>query len=375
MRKPNTIFSVALSIVLIGLFLISGCAKEEKVIKIGAVLPLTGDGAQYGDNARKGIDLALDEINSSGDLKGKTVKVIYEDDQLNPRLGTQAMNKLVSIDKVIAVIGAAASSTTLAIAPIAEQNKIVLLSPMSTSHEITNAGDYIFRNVTSDIYEGAAMAELAYNKFGYRKIALFTIDNAGNIGMTNAFRTKFTELGGEILTYEKGPQGGTDFRTQITKIKSTTPEAIYAIGFPLEVGNFIKQAGELGVKAQILSAQTAEDPQVVEIAGNAVNGLIFSTTTLDPERASEATKDFILKFEGKYNEKPGSFADYSYDAMKILALAVKNVGTNPTKIKDYLYTIKEYPGASGVTSFDKNGDVVKPIFIKTYKDGKVAPYE
>jgi len=375
MRKPQNIFSATLLIILVSLVLVSGCAKEEKVVKIGAVLPLTGDGAQYGDNARKGINLALDEVNSSGSSNGITVEVVYEDSQLDARIGTQAMRKLISVDKVVAVIGAAASSTTLAIAPIAEQNGVVLLSPMSTSHELTDAGDYIFRNVSSDIYEGAAMAELVYVKFGYRKVALFTVDNAGNIGMTNAFKMKYTELGGEILAYEKGPQGGTDFRTQITKIKDTKPEAIYAIGFPLEVGTFMKQSRELGVNAQILSAQTAEDPQVVDIAGNAVNGMIFSTTTLDPDHASEATRNFTSKFEAKYNEKSGSFADYSYDAMKLLALAIKNVGVDSTKIKDYLYTVRDYSGASGVTTFDKNGDVVKPIFMKMYRDGKVTPYE
>ncbi|MBI4708341.1 MAG: ABC transporter substrate-binding protein, partial [Candidatus Omnitrophica bacterium] len=132
-----------------------GCAKKEpEYITIGSILPLTGEGSQYGDACKKGIDLAIEEINQTGGINGKKIRVIYEDDQLKAGPGTQAMNKLVSVDKVKVVLGAVASSVTLAIAPIANQNKVVLFSSVSTSHDVTDAGDYIFRNVASDIYDG-----------------------------------------------------------------------------------------------------------------------------------------------------------------------------------------------------------------------------
>lgn len=212
-----------------------GCAKKEKEIKIGAILPLTGDAAKYGESAKRAIDLAVEEINSTGGIKGSKIKVIYEDDQALPEKGVSAIQKLITVDKVHVVIGAMPSSVTLAMAPIAEKNKVVLFSPASSNPKITEAGDYIFRNDVSDIFEGGKMADETWQRLKFRKAAVLYINNDYGVGIKDVFVYRFTVLGGEIVATENFEQGTTDFRTQLTKIKQGNPEAVYIVGYKEQI--------------------------------------------------------------------------------------------------------------------------------------------
>jgi hypothetical protein len=164
-------------------------------------------------------------VRSSSAFGFSMINVIFEDDQLQPRVGTQAMQKLVTIDKVPVVIGSISSSVTLAIAPIAEKNQVVLISPASTSHDITTAGDFIFRTIPSDIYEGAFMARFAYNQRKFHRVAILAVNAAGTKGMSDAFKDTFSGLRGDILLYELVDQGASDFRAVISKAIAVQPEA------------------------------------------------------------------------------------------------------------------------------------------------------
>jgi len=188
-----TIISILLASLMVFSF---GCAKkEEKEIKIGVILPLTGDAAKYGQSAKKGMKLAVDEINNKGGINNQRVILIIEDSQGQVKNGVSAFNKLITIDKVPIVVGELLSSITLAIAPIANEKKIIVLSPASTAPKITEAGDYIFRNVASDIVEGQIMAEYAFNKLQYKKIAILYINNDYGDGLRNSFKQKIISLG------------------------------------------------------------------------------------------------------------------------------------------------------------------------------------
>lgn len=357
------------------LFLIIGCKPDatENQITIGAVLPLTGDAAQWGVAAQRGIQIAVDETNAAGGVRGSKVQILFEDDQLQPKVGTEAMQKLVNVNKVPAVIGSISSSVTLAIAPIAERNKVVLISPASTSHDITTAGDFIFRTIPTDVYEGGYMAKFAFNERKYRKVAVLAVNAAGTQGMADSFKQTFLSLGGKITAYELVAQGATDFRATISKAMTTTPDAMYVVGFPLETGHMIKQLIELGFTGQILSPQPAEDPEVRKIAGSAAEGLILTTTSIDPETGSMATKSFVTEYRKRYGSDPAIFSYEAYDATRLVLRAMIERGLDGSSIRDFLYSVKNYDGASGRFSFDKNGDVEKAIRLVVLRSDKIQP--
>jgi len=352
------------------LIVFAGCTKkEEKEIRIGAILPLTGEGAKYGDSAKKGINLAVKEINSTGGIKGKLLQVVYEDTQGDPKIGVTAVQKLVTSDKVSAIIGELLSSVTLAIAPIANKNGVVILSPASSSPKITDAGDFIFRNCPSDIYEGSIMANFAHEKLQYKKVAIFHINNDYGVGIKEVFKDVFVKRGGTIVDEESFEQGATDFRSQLTKIKQARPEAIYIIGYK-ETGYILRQAKEMGIKVQFLSTVTFEDPEILKIAMNAAEGVIYSASSFNAESDKLAIQVFVQSFKKEYGLEPDIFAGLSYDAMKIMAAAISKGGDTGEGIKSALYNTKNYPGVAGEVSFDANGDAILAPVLKKVQDGK-----
>lgn len=358
-------------VVLFSIILMGGCGEQprpEKIVKIGAVLPLTGDAAKYGQAAKKGIDLALEEINAKGGIRGTKLRIIYEDSQGLPKEAVSALQKLISINKVLAVIGDLLSSNTLAMAPLANREKVVLLSPTSSAPEITLAGDYIFRNCASDTFEGTIMAEYAYDQLGLHRVAIIYINNAYGVGILEVFKKTFLAKGGKVVLEEAFQQSATDFRTQLAKIKAAKPQAVYIVGYR-ELGLLLKQAFELGIKTQFLSTVMFEDPEILKIAGNAAEGVIYSARSYDPKLRTKPIERFVSAFRQKYHETPDIFAGLSYDAMRILGLAMERGGFSSNQIKDALYQIKDYPGVAGKTTFDQNGDVIQPATVKTVKRG------
>ena len=367
----------AACIIILALTLSSfGCAKKEpEEVKIGAVLPLTGDAAKWGESSKRAIDLAIDEINTGGGINGKKIKVIYEDDQGNAAAGTSAMNKLATVDKVPVVIGALFSSVTLAMAPIAESNKVVLISPASTAPKISEAGDYIFRNVAPDTFEAKEMAAFALKKVKFKRVAILYINNDYGVGLKNVFETEFKTLGGEIVGVESFEQGGTDFRAQLTKIKNAKPDAVYMPGYPPEMAQIMKQARELKISTQFLSVTVFEDAKVLEIAGKAAEGVIYTTQVFDPEAKDEVVQKFVTAYRDRYQATPDIFAGLSYDAAKIVALAMQQGGFQSEQIKNAIYKVQGFHGVTGLTTFDSNGDVTKPIGLKTLKEQQFTWYK
>lgn len=374
MKKIWIIIGIVAAVVLVIVIVTIQTKKEPKEIKIGAILPLTGENAMYGESAKRAIDLAVEEINTAGGIKGSKIRVIYEDDQALPDKGVSAFQKLITVDKVPVVIGAMPSSVTLAIAPIAEKNKVVLFSPASSNPKITESGDYIFRNDVSDVFEGSKMAEDVRQKLGFKKVAVLYINNDYGVGIKDVFIKRFEELGGKILDIETFEQGATDFRTQLTKIKQDNPEAVYIVGYKEQI-QILKQYKELGIKAQILGTIMLEDPEIIQKVGDAAEGAIFTYRAYDPKSEQKEVKEFVKNFKDKYGLEPDNWAAQSYDALKIVALAIERGGYNSEEIKNALYRIKNFPGVSGLTSFDEHGDVIKPLKLKIIRSGEFRNYE
>jgi len=365
------IFSlVVILLIICGLIWVS-CQKkvEEKVVKIGAVLVLTGPNAKAGQSAKQGIEMAVEEINASGGVKSRKIKVIYEDDGGEPQKSVSAVQKLINVDKVLAILGPMWSSCVLAVAPIVESKGVVILSPTASSPKITYAGDYIFRNTYSDAIEGAKTAEFASKELKYGKAGILFINNDYGVGLKDAFKRKFEELGGKIVIDEGYDPKTTDFRTILVKVKERSPEVIYIAGYS-EMGQLLRQMRETGIKIPVLSCIMFEISDIAKVAGKAAEGVIYAYPSYDPEKGNEITLKFAKKFKEKYGTLPDPEAAFSYDAVKILALAMEKGGFTSEDIKNALYKIKGYNGITGKTSFDENGDVIKPVGFKRVHNGK-----
>ena len=345
-----------------------GCAKKEKEIKIGAILPLTGDSAQWGIPPFKGAEVAAQEINQSNFLSGKNIKLIVEDTNCDPKQGVTAINKLVSVDGVKIIMGGVCSSVTLAVAPITEKKKILLISPASTNPKITEAGDYVFRIIPSDALRGEVFANYLFNK-NYRNLGIIFINNEGGKGNRDSFRKTFQDLGGQVIIEETYEQGATDLRSQLIKIKKAAPKALVIVSYPSDTYILMKQAKELGLGIPLyFQTEAVEDPNVLREAGNAAEGVIYILPA--PAEGNKPT-EFAQHYEKIHGIKPELFAAEAYDIIWLFATAIKETGkSDPSSLKNYLYGVKSYQGASGVITFDKNGDVLKPMAINTIKNGK-----
>jgi branched-chain amino acid transport system substrate-binding protein len=367
-------FISMIGIMLATLVLTFNCARRPKEINVGVLTPLTGGAAKYGEDIKRGYDLAVYEINKEGGIRGVKIKLTYEDTEAQPQKAVSAARKLIDRDKVVAILGCFGSSPTLAVAPIAENNKVLLFSSASSSPKVTDAGDYIFRNEISDRYGAKETARLFFN-LDFKRIAILYINNDFGIDFRDVVEQTYKELGVTITAAETFEQDAKDFRTQLVKIKESNPEAILIVSYK-EAILILKQMRELGVKKQVLSTALFEDPEILEKVGDIAEGTIYTYYgTFDPKSQDTRIREFIKKFREKYGIDPEYYAPIAYDAVKILALAIEKGGFKPEGIKDALYQIKDFPGLSGTTSFDDNGDVLKPVILKTVQQGKFIRYE
>ena len=248
-------------------------------ISVGAVVPLTGDGASYGVPIRRAGELAVEEINAAGGIAGKQVSVVWEDGKCEGKEATSAAQKLINVDQVKVIMGGVCSSETLAMAPLAETAKVLVVSPSATSPDITAAGDFIFRTSPSDAAAGSVAAEYAYSKMGAKKAAVISQTTDYAQGLRKVFTTRFKALGGEVVADETYNAGDTDMRTQILKVKTGAPDVIYLLPQADVSGILIlKQLKANGVTAKLLSAEAMIGRNTV--AQNLFSGKNPATTIL-----------------------------------------------------------------------------------------------
>jgi branched-chain amino acid transport system substrate-binding protein len=339
-------------------------AKPAEPLRIGAILSLTGSAAQYGKWSQNGIELAVSEINGAGGVDGKPLEIIYEDDASVPGSAVSAAKKLIAIDHVSAIIGPLTSSSVLAAAPVAEASHVVLLSPCGSSPKITEAGDYIFRNWPSDNFEGSAMADFLAQQLHLKRVVIVAMNNEYGLGLRDVFISRGKELGLQILDVLSFEQGATDFRTQVARVAELKPDVVYAPGHAKEVAMLIRQSREIGVRAVFASGVAFGAPDVFTIAGSAADGTYFTAPSFEPSSQAEIVKKFETSYSQRFHMQGEVFAGHAYDAVRILAKAFHDAGGDATKVKTALYAIKHFPGVTGDTTFDRNGDVAKPVAIK-----------
>lgn len=375
MLKKKFALSLTLAMI-VGLF--AGCGapgaaggSDSGDIKIGVVEPLTGSVGAFGQSAKNGIALLEDQINKNGGINGKKIKFIYGDDENKPASAVSVGQKLINDDKVVAIVGPLTSTCANSLAPIAQQNKIPMVSGTATNPKVTQAGDFIFRTCFIDPFQGTVIAKFANGDLN-AKTAAILYDNGNDYskGLADYFKKAFEAAGGKIVASETYNTNDQDFNAQLTKIKPSNPDVLLLPDYYQTVGLIAKQARSIGIKATFLGGDGWDSADLFKVGGDAVNGAYFSDHYSADDTAPDVVQ-FIKDYKAKYNgATPDAMAALNYDAAKVLVQAIQSAGkTDGASIQAAL---KKYSGTvvSGKVSFDGNRNAVKAAVILKADGGK-----
>ena len=371
--KPGPIFAaatVSFAALCLGL---TGCkSKGGDTIKVGEYASLTGKEATFGTSSHEGTLLAVEEINAAGGVLGKKLELLTEDDQSKAGEPANAVNKLISKDNVVAVLGEVASSRSLEAGPICQQSKIPMISPASTNPAVTKTGDYIFRVCFTDSFQGAALANFAQQELKAKKVAVLTdVKSDYSKGLAANFKEKYLANGGQLVTELDYNGGDKDFKGQLTTIKNAAPDAIFLPGYYTDVALICIQAKQLGLNAPIFGGDGWESETLLTIGKEAMNGNYFSTHCSADQGTPKMTA-FVDAYKKKFSGKtPDAMAVLGYDSAMVLAEAMKRAGTTEgEKLRDAIAATKDFEGVSGKLSLNADRDAVKALVFIKIEDGK-----
>lgn len=351
------------------------CKKQEKVIKIGAILPLTGSASVIGEWQRKGIQLATTEVNEKGGIEGKQVKIIFEDSKLDPKEALNAFNKIHATTKA-PVVFSCGSAVSNALLPVIDENKTVMLMIAVSLSGIADKSLYGFRfNVGSDD-EAKVAVKFFTQKLKINTLAVIFINDEFGLGAYEVIKRNFENQGGKILYAEAYDNQTTDFRTQLSQVKSLSPDVLYVIGYSKTSALAIKQAREMELKSVIMANMALTVPVYRKIIGEETEGIYYTTNLFDPITKDPKVKKFISSYQKKFDSEPSFFSAFAYDAAHILFQAIENKGYSNAKIQAGLLEIKDFPGVIGTTSILPNGDVEYPVrVVKFEKENLVEVFK
>ena len=337
-------------------------------ITLGFVGPLTGDAANIGQNAMTAAEFAVEEINAAGGINDRPLKIIYEDGACSGKTASSAANKLMNVDKVPVIVGGLCSGETSSFAGAAEQSGTVVLSYCSSAPTISQAGDYIFRNYPSDLYQGVFAAEYMKNTLGKSKVAILFVKSDWGNGIKDVFAEEFERLGGAVVIEEGYDQASRDLRTQLTKVKAAEPDILYFLGYTEASIPGITQARELGLEVPLFGGDAWADSKIWEEVGDAGEGAMYSVVHAPlSEKFLSAMRDRIG------TDDVTVCAPQAYDAVHLLAEVIQKVGTDAEAIKNELYDVTYRGGVSAdVIDFDDNGDPTSANYVVKVIQGEKA---
>jgi len=364
------IISVGLGILF--LMVVNNAGAEQ--ITVGAVTPLTGKLAVYGEGFQQSMLLATDKINADGGINGKTFKIMFEDNNSTSKGSVSAIRKLITVDKLSVIFGPAASSNFLAVCPIAQDNKTILVGAESAAATISKCGSYVFRVFPSDLLQGIGVAELTQS-LGYKEVVLTYVNNDWGVGLAEVFKEKYKQAGGKILDEIPHGEGKTDYRSELLRMRQHFPKAIVNLTYIKEGATILKQAYETGIKVQWLMGSASKSPKLVALAGKSAEGVIGTYPAVSQDTPEYAS--FKAAWEKKYpGKKIPVFGEYNYDMVMLTAKALESAAsTKADDLKDaFMAASQGFMGATGDKTFDENGDVGATYGKWTIKDGSITDY-
>ena len=349
----------------------AGSLRAEETIKIGEFASLTGKQASFGQTNHRGVLTAVEELNAAGGILGRKLELVTEDTRSMQGEAATAVKKLISRDKVAAIIGETGSAAALEAAPLCQKAGVPMMSATATNARVTEAGDYIFRACFIDPFQGTVLAKFAANTLKVRRVAVLVANgNAYSVGLVKYFRDSFP---GEIVVEQKYSEGDKDFRAQLTAVKAANPDAIFASGDYAESALICKQARELGLTVPIFGGDTWDSPALTQIGGRAVEGTFFSAH-FSPDSSDPLVKSFVQRFAARWSgQVPDTGTSLGYDAMMLVADTMRRAGsTDGKKLRDALAATKAYAGVTGRITIDAQRNASKSAVIFTVRDGKFA---
>ena len=378
-RGTTLITAVTISLVL------TGCNKPPGdqpgtaggTIKIGEFASLTGKEATFGISSHEGTVLAIEEINAAGGVLGRKLELLTEDNQSKAGESATVVNKLISRDGVVAMLGEVASSRSLEAAPICLANKIPMISPSSTNPKVTETGDYIFRVCFIDPFQGTVMANFATKTLKAKRVAVLTdVKSDYSKGLAKFFKERFLANGGEIVVELDFNGGDKDFKGQLTAIKATNPDGVFVPGYYTECALISIQAKQLGLNVPLFGGDGWESEKLFEIGGKEVEGNYLSTH-YSPEVGSELSKKFVANYRARWKtsegkpKTPDALAACGYDSALVLADAIKRAGgTDSQKLRDAIAATKNFPAVTGTITINDKRDATKSAVILKISGGK-----
>ncbi|AEF94160.1 Extracellular ligand-binding receptor [Desulfotomaculum nigrificans CO-1-SRB] len=389
MKRNTRIFALLAALTLF-IGLLTGCgaggggetkqAADAKEIIIGGNLELSGAVATFGTAIKNGAQLYFDEVNAAGGVLGKQIKFDVLDNKSDATEATNVATRLITQDKVVAIIGAATTGNTMGYMPVAIDAKIPIITPSGTALEVTvdpntkKVRDYVFRTCFIDPFQGTAMANFAIKDLKAKTAVLYIDNNSPySKGLAQFFEESFTKQGGKIVGKEAFVPEDQDFKATLTKIKGLNPDVIYVPAYYEPVGKIVKQGRELGITVPFLGGDGWDSPKLPEIAGAAALNNTYFTNHYSSQQDDPVIKEFVKKYQAKYGQVPDTFAALGYDTAVLLVNAIKNAGdASPEKIKDALAKSKDVQAVTGKLSFDENHNPIKGAVILEMKDGKQA---
>lgn len=369
--KRAAVFLVAAA----ALLALSGCSKKPEGIRIGLITPLSGDVKTFGESVRNAFEIAVSETNAAGGVAGMKIIPVVVDDKNDPTEAANAANLLINQHRVKAIVGSVTSKTTIPVSDLAQTYKIPTITGTATNPKVTVADgkrkDYMFRACYTDSFQGTVMAKFSRETLQAKTAAvLYDAGNDYSKGIAEVFRDTFAKMGGAVAGYESYGKDDVDFSALLTKVKAANPDVLFLPDYYNKVGLIARQAREKGLKATLVGPDGWDSPELVKVAGGAIEGGYFSNH-YSPDDTRPEVVSWVAKYKAKYGQTPDALGTLAYDAANLLFDAIRKANSDdPARIKEALATIKGFRGVTGEFTIDRNGDPIKSAVIIRMENGK-----
>jgi len=361
--RIRTLFAVALCLAALG-------TLSAAPIRIGFFAPVTGPAASDGRSATNSAELAVEQINAKGGIKGNLVELVKYDDGLDTKQAVAIAQKLTTKDRVVAVVSGSYSGPTRVAAPIFQAAGMVMLSAYAIHPDVPAAGEFIFSQSFSGMVQGRAGGKVAVEKLGAKRISILAVDIDFGKTLAGSFTDYVTKNGAQVVSLDKFGMGETEFAPVITKIKETVkPDLLYIACYPAHGTEIVRQVRKQGLSVKILGTEGIDSVQFLDVAKSDANGVII-TTNMDRDSKQKAVQDYIKGYKAKYGMEPDMVGASTYDAFETLFKVIADVGTNPARMRDSIKALKGFETVTGrLIEYAPTRVAVKPVTIQIVKDG------
>ena len=378
-----------LLVALFGTFLLAACGGGDSAsnesenndkgsgktieAKVGVISWLTGSGASYGEAITNGLKLANEELTEKGEVK---IDLLIEDSAGAQDQALSAAQKLMNNENVSAIIGPTLSTEMNVVGPEADLNGIPILGTSTTADGIPQIGEYVFRDSIPEAVAIPASVKKAVDEYGAKKVALiYGNDDVFTKSGYDTMKKTVEDMGLEVVTTETFQIGQSDYKAQLTKIKNLKPDLVLASALYNEGAVILDQARKMGIDVPFVGGNGFNSPEIINIAGDAANGLIVATPWF-AGKDNEKVQNFVKKYNEAYGKDPDQFAAQAYDGLYLMAEAIKAAGEeDPDAIRDGLAGIKDFEGVLGTMSFDEDGDIVMEPTVLIIEDGEFKEFK